>query len=112
MEFDEFRLLIENIEAPKERLGIFRVEISNKGREYDFHCLHPTEGYNKDLFGFCLNHYGWLNLPMPAYAKSQFHDCEDVDIDIWRKDFIEATQTEEKKIALKMKNWTAIIHWS
>jgi len=111
MNFDEFKNLIESIEVPAQRLGIFKVEINNKGKKYDFRSLKTNVSYNDDLFGFGLNHYGWLQLPMPQYKRSQFHDCEDVSIDIWRKDFIEATEIDKTKISLKMKNWTAIVSW-
>ena len=110
--FDEFKAFIKTVEVPAQRLGIFRLEIKNKRNKYDFHCLKESENYNEDAAGFSLNHYGWLNLPMPKSKRSQFHDEEDVSINIYRDKFIKAIKkVDENKILINTKNWSGILSW-
>ncbi len=111
MIFDEFKELIQKIDAPAQRLGIFRLQINNKGKKYDFHSLKENSG-SDNLTGFGLNHYGWLNLPMPQYKKSKFHDSEDVSVNISREEFIEASvKPGLNEIQIKTKSWNGVLTW-
>lgn len=110
LNFDELVDFIKSIESPTQRLGIFNVSINNKGKKYEFINLKPTHTNNKDFCGFSLNHYGWLNLPMPKYKKSKFHDEEDVSVWFERVEFISAT-LEGKLLKIKTKNFNTIITW-
>lgn len=112
LSFDEFKAFIHSIEAPTQRLGIFRVQIKNRGKEYDFDRLKETATFNEDNCGFSLNHYGWLNLPKQNYKRSKFHDEEDVSIDIDRTEFVKANKVpDNNEIILEMKSWYAIVSW-
>jgi hypothetical protein len=88
--FDNLVSFFNSIEVPAQRLGIFRVKITDaSNRRYDFHCLKLNMSYNYNLFGFGLNHYGWIStLPKQKYRQSKYHDEEDVSINIDRKDFL------------------------
>lgn len=112
LSFDEFKSFIKTIEVPAQRLGIFRLKIKNKKNKYDFHCLKESYSNDENSTGFSLNHYGWLNLPMPKTKHSQFHDEEDVGVDITRDKFIKAIKKDnENKILIKNKNWFGILSW-
>lgn len=112
LSFDEFKAFIHSIEAPAQRLGIFRLQIKNRGKEYDFDRLKETATFNEDNCGFSLNHYGWMNLPKQNYKRSKFHDEEDVCIDIDRAEFVKANKVpDNNEIILEMKNWYAIVSW-
>ena len=114
MNFNEFTKLIQDVDCPAQQLGVFRLEINNKGKKYDFHHLKENInlGDHSDLFSFGLNHYGYLHLPMPRYKRSQFHDREDVCVEILRQNFVEAIKEDDNKVFLKTKNWTATISWN
>jgi hypothetical protein len=110
MTFDEFVKEVDSIPVPAQRLGIFRVQLNNRGKVYDFHNLKQTMSGNKDVTGFSLNHYGWLSLPKPKYKSSKVHDSEDVSIDISRDEFISA-EKENNSIQLETKTFKALITW-
>lgn len=110
--FDEYKELISSIEAPKQRIRIFKVKINNFNKRYYFEGLKINANGNPDIAGLGLNHYGWLNLPGQRYIQSKFHDEEDVCIDIWRHEFQYAYKVERfNEIGLVMKTWTAQINW-
>jgi hypothetical protein len=112
LSFDEFKAFIHSIEAPAQRLGIFRLQIKNRGKLYDFDRLKETATFNEDNCGFSLNHYGWMNFPKQNCKRSKFHDEEDVSIDIDRSEFVKANKVpDNNEIILEMKNWDAIVSW-
>lgn len=105
--YKELKNEIDKIEVPEQRLGIFDVEINNKGKKYFFRSLKQNAGSN---VGFGLNHYGWLGLPMPKYKKSKFHDSEDVSINFEENEFI-SCQKEKLKFIIKTKTFDAVVRW-
>ena len=110
--FYEFREYVESIPVPSQRLGSFNIDINNKGRMYSFKSLKTSVSLNNDLFGFSLNHYQGLGLPKQQYKTSVFHDNEDINVDIYECEFIEAYKMiYENKILLKTKRWSATITW-
>ena len=112
LSFDEFKTFISTIEVPAQRMGIFRLQIKNRGKEYDFDRLKETASNNDDSCGFSLNHYRWLNLPKQRYKQSKFHDEEDVSVDIDRVEFVKANKVpDNNEIILEMKKWYAIVSW-
>ncbi len=108
MDFNEFRSFIRSIEVPKQRMGVFNLEIIHEGEKYHFYNLKENCGYNDDLFGFGLNHH-FENCAEQPTKNSIFHDSEDVSVDIWRNDFVSAEKKSENKVHLKMKDWGAMI---
>mgnify|MGYP001554622989 CR=1 FL=1 len=110
--FDEFKDIVDAIDTPAQRLGIFRVKLANCGKRYYWESLKVSTSYNSDIYGFSLNHYGWMNLPKQQFLRSQFHDEEDVCIDIERDKFLYAIKTDGfNEIQLSMKTWWAQINW-
>lgn len=110
--YGEFKELVDAIPVTAQRLGIFRVKLVNCGKRYYWESLKVSASYNPDSYGFSLNHYGWLNLPKQPFKRSQFHDEEDVSIDIDRDKFLWASKTEDRnEIHLSMKTWWAQINW-
>lgn len=102
---------LDKIDAPAQRLGIFDVKINNRGKKYHFKSLKQNSG---GVIGFGLNHYGWLNLPMPKYKRSRFHDEEDVSVDIYENEFISCTKvnnTLNNTLNIKAKTFNAVITW-
>lgn len=110
--FDQFKDLMNGIDAPAQRLGIFNVKINNWHKRYYFTNLKINALNNPDLCGFGLNHYGWLGLPKQDYKQSKFHDEEDVSIYINRNEFEYAVKTENfNEVNIMMKTWHAQINW-
>ncbi len=98
--------------SPAQRTGIFNVEIKNGARKYNFSSLKVNGGYNPDLLGFGLNHYGWMNLPMPKTKKSKFHDSEDVSIDLWRNEFETGEYDKTARtLNIKTKSFSLAVNW-
>jgi hypothetical protein len=112
MNFDELKTFVGLIPAPDQRMGIFRVQINNKGRRYDFHSLKENASSNENVFGFGLNHYGWMNLPKQQFKQSKFHDEEDVSIHINKSEFVNADLSKlSNTLTIEMKNWSAVVTW-
>lgn len=110
--FDEYRLLIESIPAPAQRIGIFSVKINNFNKRYYFEGLKTSAHSTENRCGLSLNHYGWLGLPKQRYNQSKFHDEEDVAIEILKDEFKYAYKVKNfNEIGLVMKTWTAQINW-
>lgn len=95
--YDELKNDIDNIEVPAQRLGIFNVEIFNRGKYYFFKTLKQNVG---DDIGFGLNHYGF-GLSRQKYKRSKFHDEEDVCID---ESAPRNTQNTPLRVAYKKQN--------
>lgn len=111
--FDEYVSLIDTIPQPAQRLGIFNIKINNNNKRYEFHSLKVNFASRKDLTGFGLNHYGWYkHLPKQSFKRSKFHDEEDVDIDIWRNEFMYAYKVANRnEIGVMTKNFQLQINW-
>jgi hypothetical protein len=107
LSYQELKNEIDKIEVPAQRLGIFDVEVNNKGKKYFFKSLKQNAG---NCIGFGLNHYGWLGLPMPKYKQSKFHNSEDVCISFEENEFI-SCQMENKKFIIKTKTFDAVVRW-
>jgi len=107
LNYDELKKEIGKIKVPAQSLGIFNVEINNKGKKYSFEKLKENYGGN---VGFGINHYGWKGLKKQNYKRSQFHDEEDVSINIDEDKFI-SCEKSEKKFTIKTKTFTAIVRW-
>lgn len=103
--YDELSSEIDKIPQFNQRLGIFNVQINNRGKKYYFESLKRNYG---DSIGFGLNHY--YNLTTQDYKRSKFHDEEDVCIYIERDEFIGCEQFEDKFI-IKTKTFTATVSW-
>jgi len=110
--FDQFKEIMNSIEVPAQRIGIFRIKINNNNKRYYFTGLKINASYNDNMFGFGLNHYGWLGLPKQSFKRSQFHDEEDVSIEVSRDIFQYAYKTEGfNEMSVSTKTWTAQINW-
>ena len=108
MDFNEFKSFIKSIDVPTQRMGIFNLNINYNRRNYSFRSLKENYSANDDLFGFGLNHH-FENCAEQPTKRSIFHDEEDIDIDIWKDDFISAEKESENKINIKNKKWTAVL---
>jgi hypothetical protein len=103
--YNELKAEIDKIEQPAQRLGIFNVEINNKGKHYYFMCLKQSAGSD---IGFSLNHYGWMGLPKQNYKRSKFHDEEDVCVYIPENEFIES-EKKDNEFIIKTKTFKATV---
>lgn len=113
LNFDEFVTMVNGIDAPNQRLGIFNVKINNCHKRYEFHKLKVTASNNPNITGFSLNHYGWFaELPKQNFKKSRFHDDEDVCIHIERSEFDYAYKVNNfQEISVITKNFSLQINW-
>ena len=110
--FEELSDFFDKIPQPSQTLGIFKVIINNWNKKYEFHNLKISASNNPDYFGFSLNHYGWLGLPMPKYKKSKFHDSEDVCISIDKSDFVNSHYfPDSQQVTIRTKTSLLKIFW-
>lgn len=107
LSFDQFKEVIQAVDAPAQRLGIFNVAINNYGKKYDFMHLKESVSFNKDRFGFSLNH----SYQPQKYKQSKFHDWEDISVGISREEFITANEINDTTIEIKTKTFKAIVTW-
>ena len=108
MNFNEFKSFIKSIDVPAQRMGIFNLKINHNGYDYNFHSLKENYSGNDDLCGFGLNHH-FENCSEQPTKSSIFHDTEDIDVCVWREDFISAEKELDNKINIKTKKWNALL---
>ncbi len=108
MNFNEFKDFIKSIDVPVQRMGIFDLDITYKGKQYLFTSLKENASFNDDLMGFGLNHHFGNIRELPT-KSSIFHDSEDVSVDIWRNEVVEITKESDTKVVIKTKKWTGIL---
>ncbi len=103
--YDELNAEIDKIPQYDQRLGIFKVNINNRGRRYYFENLKKNYG---SIIGFGLNHY--YDRTVQKYKSSKFHDEEDVCIYIHSTEFMSCEQFECSFI-IKTRTFTADVSW-
>ena len=111
MDFNEFKSFIKSIDVPTQRMGIFNLKINYDGNDYNFHSLKENYSGNDDLCGFGLNHH-FENCAEQPTKRSLFHDREDIDVGIWREEFISAEKESDNKINIKTKKWNALLSFN
>lgn len=78
LSFDELKTVIDDFAGKP-----INANIINNTRRYYFYSLKPSVSHNPDLCGVSLNH----SFQPQKYARSKFHDNEDIGVIFWRDEF-------------------------